>query len=204
MKLPTLKGRSNASLGLIALALGILTLVAGNSHGNHGNSIDPKRLAYLVQNELDHVTAFELATWIMNGRADVSVIDLRDAKSFQTYHIPGALNLSLTTLVSTDFRKDRTIVLYSEGGVHSAQGMFLLWAEGYKNVFMLKGGLNEWSNEVLHPVIDSSARNQVARDSVEALRRLSSYFGGATISPPPSNSAKPKVTPEREKLRDEC
>lgn len=140
--------RKNKHLAIAALALASLALVAGEP--SRRAVIDPKALAYRIQHELDHVDPLELSGWISAGRRDFRLIDLRDAAEFSEYHIPGAENISLTQLMETEFAKDETIVLYSEGGVHSAQAMFLLWAEGYNGAFMLKGGIAAWEADVLH------------------------------------------------------
>jgi rhodanese-related sulfurtransferase len=194
----------NVGLGLLAAVLASLALFAGKSYESRGVTIDPKQLSYIIQNELDHVSATDLADWIMQQRSDFRVIDLRDAKAYQEYHIPGAQNLLLPDLVGTHFDKQQTIVLYSEGGVHSAQALFLLWAEGYKNVYMLKGGLNEWKDDVLHPVIVTSPGPRISKDSLDRVRRRSEYFGGSPLLPASKTSPTQIPPREREKNRDEC
>jgi rhodanese-related sulfurtransferase len=195
---------TNVKLGIGVVVLALIGLLVGESYKNRGVSIDPKELSYIIQNELDHVRASELATWIMQGRADFRIIDLRDSTAFRQYHIPGAQNLSLPSLVGTRFAKNESIVLYSEGGVHSAQAMFLLWAQGYKKVFMLKGGMKEWEDEVLHPTIETAGVKGMSLDSLETLRRISIYFGGTPKNPAPIDTSKQQPARERERGRVEC
>jgi rhodanese-related sulfurtransferase len=194
----------NVKLGLLAAALASLALVAGKSHESRGVTIDPKQLSFVIQNELDHVTAAELADWIMQQRNDFRTIDLRDAQAFNEYHIPGAINLSMPALVGTNLDKHQAIVLYSEGGVHSAQALFLLWAQGYTKAYMLKGGLAEWNDTVLHPEITLSPGSKAAADSLRAVRRRSEYFGGTAVTQRPKTPQVPLRSREREKMRDEC
>jgi 3-mercaptopyruvate sulfurtransferase SseA len=106
--------------------------------------------------------------------------------------------------VKSHYDKKQSIVLYSEGGVHSAQAMFLLWMQGYRNVLMLKGGLNEWNADVLHPVITSTKTSGAMRDSLDEIKNMSLYFGGAANLHTPGNSIESNSGREREKVRDEC
>ena len=188
-------------MALACFVLAFLVLISGESYKGQGISIDPKELAYKVENELDHVSAIEVAKWIMERRTNFRVFDLREPKDFAALHIPGAENSSITSLIDAHIDKNQTVVLYSEGGVHSAQAMFLLWAKGYRNVYMLKGGLNEWEESVLHPQLTQSAPNA---DSLAALREMVKFFGGKVELKKQGKAAKPVPVQEKEKLRNEC
>jgi hypothetical protein len=53
----------------------------------------------------------------------------------------------------------------------------LLKAQGYKGVYMLKGGLEEWKDQVLFPVLeDNPTLDQRSRD--ERFRTICRFFGG--------------------------
>ena len=56
------------------------------------------------------------------------------------------------TLPDYGLERNEKIILYSEGGIHSAQAWFLLKAMGYKSVYMLRGGLDDWKDLVLFPI----------------------------------------------------
>lgn len=164
-------------LALAAFALGALA-IAGNPYGGGGKvTIHPQELAALVHDEVDHVTVNQLADWIVQGRSDYRLIDLRDPQAFAAYHIPTAENLPLTDVPGDALARNEKIVLYSDGGIHSAQAWFLLKAEGYDASYILLGGLDEWNDKVLNPVLPAGATPaQVA--AFEKDRQLSSYFGG--------------------------
>jgi rhodanese-related sulfurtransferase len=135
-------------------------------------------LARTVQAEEDHVTAAELARWIHDRKPGLRVIDVRGPAEFAEFHVPAAENLSLDAVVKEEFRPDETVVLYSEGGTHAAQGWFLLRARGLEHVYFLRGGLFEWIQQVTSPVLPdgASARERAAWTERAALSR---YFGGS-------------------------
>ena len=167
---------TNQKLALTAFALGAVALFAKPESG-HAVSISPKELAVIVEKQVDHVTARELAAWIIEGRADYRVIDLRDEKQYAEYHIPGAQLVPLTALPDQAFSPTEKIVLYSEGGIHSAQAWFLLKARGAANVYFLLGGLDAWKSEVLFPTLVESPTAEQQKQNDE-MKSVAAHFGG--------------------------
>lgn len=163
-------------LALVALGLGLLALPAEPYRGPV-TTFDARELALIVQKEADHVEPQELAAWIVEGRSDYRLIDLREAAAFEAYHIPTAENRPLVDLPGEGLLRSDKIVLYSEGGIHAAQAWMLLRAQGYGGVYALRGGLEGWKDEVLFPALaDDATPAQRARfERAEALAR---FFGG--------------------------
>src|SRR5207237_129729 len=119
-----------------------------------------------VAHEDDHITALELAQWIRDRKPGLRVLDLRTPAEFDEYHLPRAENVSIEALPSMPFRADETIVLISGGGGHAAQGWVFLQALGHRDVYFLRGGVEEWIDEMEHPSTPKAAA-------------ISRYFGGA-------------------------
>lgn len=174
MRLPALS--LNRKLGAVALALGALALFA-QPHRGPFVKLDGRELALVVEREVDHVTASELAAWIVEGRSDYRLLDLRTEQAYATYHIPTAENVPLSGLPDYPLLRNEKVVLYSEGGIHSAQAWMLLRAQGYDAVYMVLGGLDAWKDEVLFPVLaaDASAADRARFERAVALAR---FFGG--------------------------
>jgi rhodanese-related sulfurtransferase len=168
--------RATRVLGMSAIALGALAVVAG-SPGRSSSAASVARIAGEVSNESDHVTAVELARWIRDRKAALRIIDIRDSVSFEESHIPGAIRQSLGEVAVAPVTTGETIVLYSGGGAHAAQGWVLLRSRGVNDVFFLRGGYDEWMDEVMNPQFPRNAppEERAAMDSVAALSR---YFGG--------------------------
>ena len=174
MRLPQLG--LNQKLAAVALALGALALFSQPYRGPFVK-LDASELALVVEREVDHVKPAELAAWIVEGRSDYRLIDLRTADEFAAYHIPTAENAQLTALTEYPLLRNEKIVLYSEGGIHSAQAWLLLRAQGYSGVYTVLGGLDGWKDEVLFPVLptDASPRD---RARFERTAALAQFFGG--------------------------
>ncbi|HYU31021.1 MAG TPA: rhodanese-like domain-containing protein, partial [Thermoanaerobaculia bacterium] len=165
-----------SKLALAAFVLGALAIF-GDPYGGGAVTLHPHELAALVQKEIDHVSAQELAGWIIQGHSDYRLIDLRDAPSYATYHIPPAENLAITDLPGDTLARNEKIILYSDGGIHAAQAWMLLEAQGYKNVYILRGGLEEWNDRILYPTLPANATpEQIAAFAKD--RQVSAFFGG--------------------------
>jgi rhodanese-related sulfurtransferase len=168
----------NHKLALVAGALGLLALFAGNPYTGHTTTINVKELSVIVARELDHVSVDELADWIIRGTSDYRLIDLRSAQEFAEYHIPGAENIPVTSLPDAGLLRNEKILLYSEGGTHSAQAWFLLKALKYKNVYILKNGLAEWKDRILFPSLAENASPE-EKAAFEKRIEVSKFFGGS-------------------------
>jgi rhodanese-related sulfurtransferase len=210
MKLPFNRGpRLFRGLTATALVLGAFAAFAGSPVATSNARIDVAILARTVDREDDHVTSVELARWIKDKKENLRIIDIRDSVDFADYHIPGAERIDLTDLVKTPFRKNETIVLYSGGGAHAAQGWVFLRALGYTQVYFLRGGLAEWLDDVMNPTISSNASDS-ARGEFTKTAEISRYFGGvprvgesSSAAPvvPHSSSETPKAVDKVARIR---
>jgi len=156
----------HGALAVVALGLGLAAAAVGRPQ--RPGALDVGALASAVQHEADHVTALELGEWIKARKPGLRVIDVRSQQEFDEDHIPTAERLPLETLVTTHFDRDDTLVLYSGGGAHAAQGWVFLRALGYEHVYFLRGGFDEWNDEVMNPLRQTD---------------VSRYFGGIARSP---------------------
>jgi rhodanese-related sulfurtransferase len=161
-----------------ALLLALGAAFAGTPDRSRNARVDVESLARAVEHEDDHVTAIELAEWIRDRRPGLRVVDIRTSSEFDALHIPTAERIPLSDLSKTPFRRDETIVLYSEGGAHAGQGWVFLRALGYTQVYFLRGGLREWLDEVMSPVIGPTAGDS-AKKAFARVSEISRYFGGS-------------------------
>ena len=155
--------KSRLIAGAAAVALAATAAFIGNPEPHAGSDANMRALASEIEHETDHVTALELAQWIRERRPRLRVLDVRTDSEFDAYHIPGAERVSLSDLAAAHFEPNETLVLYSEGGAHAAQGWVLLRMAGLRNVYFLRGGMLDWIDEVMNPATPSE---------------LTRYFGG--------------------------
>ena len=206
----TLKTR----LAVVALVLGVVALFGSPRQGDTV-TVNTRELAAIVEAELDHVTVDELADWIVQGRNDYRLLDVRDPEAYAEYHIPTAESVRLTELADYPLFRNEKIVLYSGGGMHSAQAWFLLRARGYAGATILLYGLEEWKDRVLFPALPPDAGPREAAD-FERRSRVSLFFGGTpltdvaaavdrpTVSMPEAPAAPAPVVSRKRKRKEGC
>jgi len=169
---------THRALAAVAVLLALSAAFVGNSRHASGTSIDVASLAQQIEHEDDHVTAVELAQWIKDRKPGLRVLDIRPDSEFEAYHIPSAERVPLNELARLTPKGDETLVLYSEGGAHAAQGWVLLRSIGFTKVYFLRGGLLDWMDDVMSPTLPE----QTGKASVDSARdnhaALSRYFGG--------------------------
>ena len=89
---------------------------------------------------------FEQGIQEYQSRPGAVLVDLRDPEDYETYHIPGSVNLTLSA-IRDDIRKlaiFRTFIyLYDYNGKRSADAEKLLLEKGYRNALNI-GGINEY------------------------------------------------------------
>ena len=113
-------------LSLPLLVTIILLINATSKKG--GTKISPQNLVALSNNE----TAF--------------IVDLRDSEQFQNGHITGSINIPFLNLSNriNEIPQDKSVILVCEMGNVSPNAGELLKKEGFKELLILKGGINEW------------------------------------------------------------
>ena len=86
--------------------------------------------------------------------------------------------MALSELTDYPLYRNEKIVLYSDGGIHSAQAWFLLQARGYAASYILLGGLDAWKDEILFPSLAADAGLEQKR-AFARMREVSAFFGGS-------------------------
>lgn len=205
-------------LALLGVALGVGAFAIGDPTTRGRVTLDERELAAIVEGEVDHVTPDELADWIVAGRQDYRLVDLRPEADYAAYHIPSAERLSITGLPEAELPRNEKILLYSAEGIHSAQAWFLLKAKQYPAVYILLGGLKQWNEQVIYPVDPGAAAAPAERIAFAKAAERARYFGGgpraaaapgaeplalAPVAPPVAKVAPPVspagATPARKK-----
>jgi len=128
----------------------------------------------------DRVSAEELAAWLIEGRGDFELIDVRMPADFEKGNIAEAQNIPIAELVSSatleGLPTDRKIVVYSNGSENAAKAAVMLRLFGL-DAHLLTGGYNAWHARILNPEISAEALDGESLQ-VSEQRAYSCYFVG--------------------------
>ncbi len=98
---------------------------------------------------MQQMTVTELAERIKNGTAAI-LIDVREPNEYAYARIPGAVLKPLGGIYqwAHELDKDQEYVLLCHTGSRSFQAAYMLERMGFKHVYNLRGGIDDWSRRV--------------------------------------------------------
>ena len=166
----------NERLAILAFVLALVAVFATPYRGGRA-VVDANELAREVVAGNNRVAPLDLADWIIQGRSDVRLIDLRSDGEFQRYHIPTAENLPVERLAEAALGRQEKVVLYSSTDLIAAQAWLLLRSQGFTGVSLLEGSLPQWNEQVLSPVLPEDPTVDQARTA--RLKSICAFFGGS-------------------------
>ena len=84
------------------------------------------------------------------GLRKAQVVDVREKVDYDYGHINGARNIPITMFKQRfqGLRKDQPIYLCDANGIASYRAARILKKNGYKDLYMLKGGYKKWTGKI--------------------------------------------------------
>lgn len=156
-------------------------------------------VAHAAARQDDRVDVEDLANWLIEGRGDFILIDVRMPADFAKGNIQGAENVPIAQLVSPEtlavLPTDRRVVVYSNGSENAAKATTMLRLSGI-DAHLLTGGYNAWHEKILNPDIPTEAFDGESLRA-SAQRAYSCYFVGerSGTAPPANATGEPFVPP---------
>ena len=137
---------------LVSLGL-ILAFLPFN--GNRSLSVKPAVLLSEMLEEGTYFTVDQVARFVVSEDSTVRIIDLRSPEEFNAFSIPGSVNVPYDQFADTDPRTffgngDVRNILYSNGDLYSNYALVLAKGMNFRNVYVMKGGLNNWFETVMN------------------------------------------------------
>ncbi len=132
----------------ILLLLGGIMLFIPLS-GMYSLRAKPGHVLATVLDESNSYTADQVARFVVTEDSTLQLIDLRTPDEFRESNIPGSVNIPWAEFLKKDlglYLDDPGMrhIFYSNGDLNSGYAQTLAIGLGYKNCFVMKGGLNAW------------------------------------------------------------
>ncbi|MCG8388991.1 MAG: rhodanese-like domain-containing protein [Cytophagales bacterium] len=174
-------------ISIVILAFGGVAAVLPGRQ-NDAILLNERQVLQEVLQKANYFSVDELAHLLVSGDPSIRVLDLRPVVDFKE-PIPGALNIPLDSLFSENYAYlfDQDVmknVLYSDDDQVATQVWMIITQLGYKNNYLLKGGLSEWNASILNPVYPGVTASQEALDRYQKRLAIRQYFTGTQMLPP--------------------
>jgi rhodanese-related sulfurtransferase len=165
---------------MIVLAGGLLILPKFEKH----EGINPEALLSNVISPERYISTDQLAEIYINQDPSYLVIDVRPESEYLTYNLPNSFNIPLNTILNEEaagyLNQDQyDVVLVSNDNFSANQAWILCNRLGYKNLHVLKGGLNEWFNTIINPKKPTETMSAKEHELYNFRKASSMFFGVA-------------------------
>jgi len=152
-----------------------------------------------------------LADRLVNQDPVVLLVDTRSEKDFNNYALPNAINIPLKKFLDEDFegfinQDVYDVILYSNDNFYADQAWMIGNRLGYTNLYVLKGGLNEWFNTIINPKLPEETMPNEAFELYSFRKAAGMYFGVGIPEPETKEIIKKKpvkkvITVKKKKKR---
>ncbi len=168
------------------------------------DKVQPCDLIDIISQTNKYVTTDELARKIMSDDPTIMLIDLRTKAEYEKYSLTGAINIPLANLMDEQYKdilnqNVRTLIFYSNSSDLAVKAWMLTSRLTYKNIFILKGGLNRWVETILKPKEPRETALRTEFEMYSFRKAASSYFGGGSTAGDPVIKKVAKFSIKRKK-----
>lgn len=168
---------------LLVLAAGLLLL----PEKNNPKQMNPEELMWDIVQPTRYVTTDDVAKSIIEQDPLLMLVDVRSESDFQDFALSGAINLPLEGFASDDTRAEldypkKNIVFYSNDDLRADQAWVLAKRLGFNNVYVLRGGLNQWIKTIIQPVEPAQTASAEEFSQYTFRKGASLFFTGTKLS----------------------
>ena len=168
------------------------------------NEVQPKELMTALFDQTRYISTDEIAERLINEDPSLFLIDVRMADYYYEFSLAGAANVPLEEILSPDFaeyleQEYMDIVFYSTGDIFAEQAWMMASRAGYENLYIMKGGLNEWFSTIILPQKPADTEPEEAFALYAFRKGASQYFGGGGLIETETDNLQPVVVKRKKK-----
>lgn len=159
-----------------------------------------------------YISTDRLADRLVNQDPTVMLIDTRSEAEFKSYALPNAINIPLKDILKEGrigyLNQDvYDVILYSNNNFYADQAWILSNRLGFKNIYVLKGGLNEWFSTIVSPKYPDETMPEEDFKLYSFRKAAGMYFGiglaKEKVAAPPPPRVKKVITVQKKKKKPE-
>lgn len=192
-------------LGLVLFLLAGGLVLLPKYKKNEG--ITPQQFVKNAISTERYISTDVLADKIINQDPTVLLIDTRLEAEYTKFALPNAINIPLKEFFNENLnpyinQDSYDVIFYSNDNFYANEAWMIGNRLGYKNLYVLKGGLNEWFNTIINPKYPDETMPQKDFE-LYSFRKAAGMYFGVGVSQTETNKSKPKkvITIQKKKKR---
>ncbi len=163
---------------LILLALGLLLLPKHIKN----DGISPELFVKNVLSDERFISSDHLVDRMINKDPSMILVDVRPKTEFEKFTLPGAISVPLENFLNEENlayldQNIYDIVLFSNDNFIANEAWLIGNRLGFSNLYVLKGGLNDWFSTIFNPTPPLETDNKEAFDLYDFRKAAALYFG---------------------------
>ena len=156
------------SLTAIAVVIAISAFALPDRKENLLKNVNDEK--YVASNEVKLMTSDELAFRIIDDDKNIQIFDLRLKKDFDSLSLPKSNNYTLESLFEKDANKflslkNKKNIFIADDEQTARKGAVLAMKLGFTDIYVLKGGMEEFKRDILYFRLISEGTTQSEKDT---------------------------------------
>jgi sulfur-carrier protein adenylyltransferase/sulfurtransferase len=150
---------------LVGLAFILVLLPAKKTY----NELPADELLRQITSPSRFISPDAVADRIIKKDPSILLVDVRPENQYKEFALPGALNIPLQNLLLYEnvellTQEGFDVILYSTGDILSDQAWILCKRKGLNNIYVMKGGLNQWFDSFfnIQPLPETASNAEIA------------------------------------------
>jgi rhodanese-related sulfurtransferase len=184
-------------LALFIIPLGLI-IAAVPQNITRPYKLSASQVLTQVSSNSQFMSSDAVADMIVQKDPNLQLIDVRTPDEFIKFSLPGAINIPLADLLSKEFKDvlDQEVkmnVFYSNGTIQANEAWIITAQLGYKNNYVLQGGLNSWAETIMNPKLPSSVNPDEEIAKYDFRKGASMALGGGVTESNPAGVPETKT-----------
>ncbi len=170
---------------------------------NNNKDVNPEEIMWSTVQSTRFITTDEVAKMIIENDPTLELIDVRSEDDYAEFSLEKAINIPLDSIATEDYQqylgiKGLKAIFYSNDDIKADQAWVIAKRLGYKNIYVMKGGLNSWMTTIIEPVKPVETASSEEFELYGFRKGASIYFTGSNIETP-GNDTKAVINVTRKK-----
>ncbi len=143
---------TRVKISVLLVGLGVLLAFIPGGNGKSFRLKPGELVEKTAQEKL--FTVDEVARFVNNEDSTIQIMDVRSEGEFMACNIPGSVNIPIEKLTESGLEnmltsKNVRTIFYSNDDLLASMALTTATGMGNDNIFVMKGGLNEWFQTVM-------------------------------------------------------